>query len=137
MTTLTPYLLFDGNTAEALEFYKTTLGGEIPMIQKFSEGPMDVPPEAADKIMHAEYHCCGNLLFMASDGMPGSPVIDGNRVSLSLTMDDDEHLQSTFDALAEGGQIQMPLAEAFWGAKFGMLTDKFGIIWMLSLKMPE
>ncbi|MEO6834915.1 MAG: VOC family protein [Candidatus Tumulicola sp.] len=132
---LEPYLFFSGNCEEALAFYKSIFGGEIVSISRFKDMPSggDHPqsePEYADKIMHATFKS-PSFGFMASDGRPGKAYGEG-AISLSLGMQDAAEAHRVFDALGQGGKVEMPMQDTFWGAKFGMLTDRFGIDWMVS-----
>lgn len=131
MEAIVPYLMFEGNAAEALVFYANCLGGEIVFSQTYGESPMQIPEEYKDRIMHATLKA-GELTLMCSDGMPGSPLSSGTNVSLSLNFNVAESLDKTFESLAEGGKITMPVENTFWGARFGMLTDKYGINWMFN-----
>ena len=97
---------------------------------------MDAPPEMKDKIMHATFQA-GNLSFMVSDCMPGQAAVAGTNVSLSLNFDDLESIEKTFAALSEGANITMALADTFWGARFGMTKDKFGVHWMFNHDYPK
>jgi PhnB protein len=132
---LEPYLFFSGNCEEALNFYKGIFGGEISDISRFKDMPagMEGPPtgpEYADKVMHATFKS-SSVSFMASDGRPGKRYGEGP-ISLSLSTRDEAKAQRVFDGLASGGNVEMPMKDMFWGAKFGMLTDKFGIDWMIN-----
>jgi len=129
---LEPYLFFNGDCEAALNFYKGVFGGEITALNRFEGSPVEseMPPEYKNKIMHANFKS-PTLKFMASDGRPGTEQI-GSRISLSLGTSDLAEGKRVFDKLSEGGTVDMPLADAFWGGKFGMVTDKFGIDWMLS-----
>jgi PhnB protein len=129
-TTLNPYVTFDGNAKEAMGFYQSIFGGELN-ITTFGESPMDAPPEAADLAMHIEYHTDWFAL-MASDRMPGMEVTFGTSFQLALGGTDEAKLTGFFNALSEGGTVTMPMEKQFWGDNFGMLTDKFGIQWMVS-----
>ena len=131
MEAIVPYLNFKGNTAEALEFYSKALNGSVLFAQKYGDSPMEVKPEDKDKIMHATFKA-GDLTLMASDANDMFPVQDGNNVSLSLNFQDQESIDSTFEKLSDGGKITMPLQDTFWGARFGMITDRFGIHWMFN-----
>jgi PhnB protein len=130
---LEPYLFFDGDCEEALAFYKGVFGGEITSLHRFEGSPLaaQLPPEYKTKIMHAGFKAA-DLHFMASDGMPGTPRPEGSRIALSLGTRDAGIAADVFEKLAEGGSITMPLQDTFWGAKFGMVIDKFGIEWMLN-----
>ena len=131
MEAIVPYLTFPGNAAEAMEFYAKALKGEIVMSQTFGESPMESKPEDAGKIMHAVLKV-GPLMIMASDANEAFPVQNGNSISLSLNFTDEQSIEETFTALSEGATITMLLQDTFWGAKFGMLTDKFGMAWMFN-----
>src|SRR5688572_6176489 len=133
MEAIVPYLSFNGNASEALAFYAKAFGGKIIFQQTFGESPMDkeVPGDVKNKIMHASFQA-GGLSFMVSDSMPGQAVSGGTNMSLSLNFKAVADIDKTFAALSDGAQITMPLQDTFWGAKFGMLTDKFGINWMFN-----
>ena len=130
MALIQPYLTFNGNCREAMEFYKSVFGGEL-MIQTFGEAPMETTPETKDRIMHARLQN-GYLILMASDGMPGQAPIQGTNVTISVQSASKEDQEKYFNKMAEGGKITMPLEDTFWGAYFGMLTDKFGMHWMFN-----
>jgi PhnB protein len=131
MEAIIPYLNFNGNAAEALEFYSNALNGEIVFKQTFGEAPMESPESQKDKIMHASFRA-GDLHFLVSDTMQGTSVEGGSNLALSLNFNDVEEMDKTFAALAEGGKVTMDLQDTFWGAKFGMLTDKYGFSWMFN-----
>jgi PhnB protein len=137
MKQLNVYLTFsDGKCKEALEFYKTALNGEIHSMQTFGEAPNDTPKEHKDLVMHAEFKA-ENIFFMASDSTPDRPVQIGNNLSLSINLTNKDEQTRLFDALSEGGKVTMPLNETFWGARFGMVTDKYGINWMTNMDLPQ
>jgi len=129
MQAIVPYLNFNGNASEALAFYSNALNGEVVFQQPF--GDMAPEPSFKDKIMHASFEA-GDLKFMVSDCPPNISVHSGDQVSLSLNFDSVESLEKTFNALAEGGSITMPVQDTFWGARFGMTKDKFGVHWMFN-----
>ncbi len=131
MEAIIPYLNFGGNAEEALNFYGKALNGQIIYKQTFGESPMNSPESQKDKIMHASFNA-GDLNFLVSDTMDGQPVTAGNNLSLSLNFEDINELNKTFAALAEGGKVTMDLQDTFWGARFGMLTDKYGFNWMFN-----
>ena len=131
MEAIIPYLNFNGNAAEALAFYSKTLGGNVTQSSTFGEANMAQDETMKDKILHAVFEA-GELKFMVSDCPPGVSVIPGDVVSLSLNFNDLETIEKTFTALAEGGQITMPMQDTFWGARFGMTKDKFGVHWMFN-----
>jgi PhnB protein len=138
-TTLVPYLNFDGRTAEAMKFYHAILGGEL-RIQTFADAGMADPPEMAERVMHADL-TNDAVSIMASDTHPGhsAPLVTGNNVHLSLIGSDEANLTRYFNRLSEGGTVDMPLEKQFWGDTFGMLTDQFGVHWMvnISAEKPE
>jgi PhnB protein len=130
-----PYLFFDGRCEEAVSFYRDALGAEVVMLLRYSDAPQgeaDCPggtPPPAEKVMHAALRI-GQTQVMASDGFAtGRPEFKG--VSLSLTADDDAQARRLFDALAAGGQVQQPLGPSFFASSFGMVTDRFGVAWMV------
>jgi PhnB protein len=125
------YLNFNGNCEEALNFYKETFDGEIIQLGRYGESPMKSPEEIKDKIIHGRLQF-GDVLIMASDAMNENGVNNGDNISLSIECDSNEQLEKVFTKMSEGGKVTMPLQEQFWGAKFGMLTDKFGFHWMFN-----
>jgi PhnB protein len=131
---LEPYLFFHGRCEEALNFYKECLRGEIVGINRFASSPMEsqVDPSYKDKVMHASF-VAGDVKFMASDGQPGAAPDGEDDIALCLATTDGGEGERVFAALAEGGKVDMPLGEAFWGGKFGSLTDRFGVQWMVSV----
>ena len=135
MKAVVTYLNFDGNCREAMTFYAKCLGGEL-LLTPFSEMPGNHPPEIKDRIMHARV-TKGSPVLMASDMMPGMPFHPGTGFSISIMCESIEEIDRIFAALSEGGEVGMPLADQFWGARFGMLTDKFGIHWMLNFDHPK
>ena len=131
---LQSYLAFNGNCEEAINFYKDVFDGEIVMISRFKEAPenmMCVPDEAKELIMHATLQIQGSVL-MASDTVESDKFIQGNNYSISVNVKNVDEASTIFNSLAEGGNIMMPFDDAFWGGKFGMLADQFGVQWMLS-----
>ncbi len=122
--------MFSGNAEEALNFYKDALNGEIKAISRYGEAPTDTPDENSDKIMHAIFLFNDNEI-MVSDSMQDKQATDSN-IHLSVDVPDEDQLQPVFDKLSEGGNITMPLQNTFWGARFGMFTDKFGVKWMFN-----
>jgi PhnB protein len=130
------YLTFQGNCKEALNFYKSCLGGEIVSMQTFGESPMKSDEKDKDLVIHSEFKA-EEIKFMASDTMPGHDVNSGNQVTLSINLTDEKEQKEIFDKLSAGGKINMPLEDTFWGAKFGMLTDKYGINWMLNCEKAK
>lgn len=136
MAKVNPYLNFNGNTEEAFNFYKTVFGGEFTMIQKFKDTPHGDNMSATDKekVMHVALPITKDTTLMATDMLEsmGQQHTPGNNFSLAIAPDSKEEGEKFFNALAEGGRIEMPFEKAFWGAWFGALTDKFGIQWMVN-----
>ena len=130
------YLFFNGRCEEAVAFYQKALGAELEMLMRYSEAPDPPPPgmlapDWGNKVMHCAFKV-GDTSVMASDGCgTDNPGFKG--FSLSVTVPDTATADRVFAALAEGGQVQMPLDKTFWSPRFGMLTDRFGIGWMVSL----
>jgi PhnB protein len=135
MKEIITYLNFDGNTREAMTFYKRCLGGELQLMP-FSEVPGDFPKEAKDRIMHARL-ANGSAVLMASDTMPGMPFKQGSNFAICVNCETLQELEKFFTALGEKGKVTMPLQDTFWGARFGMLTDQFGINWMFNFEQPK
>jgi PhnB protein len=140
MTTpiIQPYLNFSGRCEEAVEFYKTALGAEVEMLLRFSESPepsrMPLPDGHGDKIMHCSFRV-GTSVLMASDGCGDQEEFQG--ISLSLTVADEAEARRVFEALAGGGKIVMPLEKTFWTSCFGMVGDRFGVTWMITIPHGE
>ena len=132
---LNAYIHFGGNAEEALNFYKNVLGGNVVAIARYGESPMPVDEDQKNKIMHARLEFEGDLLLI-SDGPKGYDAKPGN-ISLSLETPNVTRGEQVFNKLLEGGNVIMPFAEQFWGAKFGMLTDKFGITWMVNCELKK
>jgi len=128
---LNPYLIFAGNAEEALNFYKEALGGEITMISRYGDSPMPCDEDYKNKLMHSRLVFDGNLV-MISDGMKGQPVSIGGIVQLSIEVESIERINEVFAKMSEGGKVTMELQDTFWGARFGMLQDKYGISWMFN-----
>jgi PhnB protein len=130
------YLFFDGRCEEAIEFYKKVLGAEVTMLMRFKDSPEPpqpgmIPPGSENKIMHVSFRI-GDTTVMASDGRcTGQANFQG--FSLSLTVANEAEADRKFAALVEGGQVQMPMAKTFWSPRFGMVTDRFGVGWMVSV----
>ncbi len=133
--TVQPYLFFGGRCEEALEFYRKNIGAEIVTLRRFKESPEPKPgfPECFnDKIMHATVRI-GESEWMASDGQcEGNPNFDG--FSLSITAPNEAEADRLFTALSQDGLVVMPLEKTFWTSKFGMVQDRFGVSWMISIE---
>lgn len=129
-----PYLFFDGRCDEAIAFYKAVLGAEPTFLMRFGEAPDQPPPgvlpaDWADKVMHSEMRI-GDTVVMLSDGRCAGRA-DFQGFSLSLTVDSDADADRLFAALAEGGTVQMPIGKTFFASRFGMVTDRFGVGWII------
>jgi PhnB protein len=128
------YLMFNGRTEEAIEFYRKAVGAEVNMLMRFKEAPEQPPPGMipegwGDKVMHSSFKV-GDAELMASDGcQAGGAAFSG--ISLALTVKTEEEAERAFNALSEGGQVTMPLAKTFFSPRFGTLTDRFGVSWMV------
>ena len=130
---ITPYLFFGGRCDEALAFYQKALGAEGEMLMRFSDSPEPTPsgvlqPGFENKVMHASFRVRG-VPLMASDGCNDKSKFDGLRLALSVPTGADA--RKAFDALADGGSVQMPLTKTFWSPCYGMVTDRFGLGWMV------
>ncbi len=136
-TILVPYLNFDGNAKEAMQFYHSILGGDL-VLQTYAEAFPDTPDNIKDRIMHAQLKT-GEITIMASDTHPehSGPIIIGNNVNLSLIGSDLPKLTDYFNQLLIDGKIEMPLEKQFWGDVFGALVDKFGNNWMVNISQTE
>lgn len=138
MATVNAYLTFNGNCEEAFLFYKSVFGGEFPYIGKYKDMPQTevghCPPEDGEKIMHVSLPISKETTLMGSDSSEsfGQATVMGNNISLSINTDSEEEATRLFNALSAGGTVKMPLDKTFWGAFFGMFTDKFGIHWMVN-----
>lgn len=130
----TAYLTFPGNCAEAMHFYERTFGGKITALMRHADTPHadQVPPESRDKVMHAALSLPGNGMLMAGDA-PAHVPFDGMKgFMLAITYDTVEEATRIFNALAEGGTVQMPIGPTFWALAFGMLTDRYGTPWAVN-----
>ena len=134
MQTIQSYLFFNGNCREAMEFYAALLGGKLYMMT-YGEGPQ-CPDGAAELLMHANISVDDESVLMASDTPPQKPLQEGQNFNLTLNCASREQQDRLFAALSEGGHVSQPLQDMFWGARFGMLRDRFGIGWMLNHPNP-
>jgi PhnB protein len=129
-----PYLSFNGQCEEALEFYRKSLGAEVTQLMRFKDSPEPhppgmLPPGTENKIMHASFRI-GDTTLMASDGMcTGTSSFGG--ISMSVAAQDDARAEQLFAALSEGGKVTMPMSTTFFASRFGMVTDRFGVGWMV------
>ena len=132
------YITFGGHCEEALEFYKKSLGAEVTGLLRWKESPdaaMKGPPGYEEKIMNATFRI-GETDLMADDGM-GDKHAEFKGMRLAIEVADDAEAKHIFTALGEGGYVTMPLAKTFWTSSFGMLTDKFGVPWMVGVESPK
>lgn len=129
------YLNFDGNCRQAMEFYEKCLGAEL-QIMPFSQGPMEVPKGAEDKVLHARL-AKGTQAIMASDCLPGMPLQQGNNFSISINCDSRAEVDKLLSSLGEKGKLGMDAQGTFWGTYFAMATDQFGINWMFNYEVPK
>jgi PhnB protein len=132
-----PYLFFDGRCEEALEFYRKSLGAEVEALMRFKESPDPAmcAPGSGDKVMHASFRVGETTLF-ASDGQcTGQAKFNG--FSLSLTVPNEAEAERRFAALKDGGEVQMPLGKTFFSPRFGMVADRFGVLWMIIVPAAE
>ena len=132
--TVQPYIFFDGKCEEALEFYKGAIGAKVDMMMRFKEAPdqSQMQPNTGEKVMHAAFRV-GETQVLASDGhCAGKPSFQG--FGLTLNAKDDAEAEKLFAAVGKGGQVQQPLVKTFFASKFGMVTDRFGIGWMVHVE---
>lgn len=137
-----PYLFFNGRAEEAITFYRKALGAEVQMLMRFSESPDPVPegmipPGFENKVMHSCITVGGANLMISDGDSGGGPAFSG--FALSLEAENGEELRAWFDALSDGGQVKMPVGKTFFAEHFGMVTDKFGVAWMVIVPgdMPQ
>lgn len=136
MATINPYLNFLGNTEEAFNFYKSVFGGEFAVLQRFKDTPHgdNMSAEDKEKIMHVSLPIGNGNVLMGTDVLTsmGQKLNIGDNFSISISADSEAEAENLFTALSPGAHVVMPLEKAFWGAYFGMLTDQFGIQWMVN-----
>jgi PhnB protein len=136
------YLIFNGRCEEAIDFYKKSLGAKVEMLMRFKENPDKekmgadcVPPGGDEKVMHSSFKI-GDSVVMASDGMSYDQKPEFKGFSLTVTAKDEAEADKLFNALANGGKVQMPLGKTFFSPRFGMVADKFGVGWMVIVPQP-
>ena len=141
MATLNPYLNFAGNTEEAFTFYKSVFGGEFTNLQRFKDTPeaARVPEKEKNMLMHVALPVGKGNTLMATDALDsmGHKLIVGNNIQLSLEAESKDEAEKLFKGLSAGGKVTMPLKDTFWGAYFGMLTDRFGVQWLVNYTHPK
>lgn len=131
MSNLNPYLLFNGNAADAITFYQQALGATVEFTQHYANAPFPVDENWKQKILHATL-MIHQQRVMISDSSPDIQIVFGDNVHLALNFETDDEMEKKFNALAAGGTVKMPLQKTFWAEKFGMLVDQFGIHWMFN-----
>ena len=137
---LEPYLFFDGRAEEAIGFYEHALGARVEGVFRYRDSPEPIPPEylpagAEDKLMHASF-LIGDARVMVSDECASDPVSPSG-YALSLALDSEAEARRAFDALSADGKVDMPMAPTFWSPCFGMVTDRFGVKWMVTVVEAE
>lgn len=133
---LTPYLFFNGNAAEAVAFYARQLGAEVVSLMRFGDHDKACPDADKDRVMHAHLRA-GTVVLMVSDGPADQQMPAASNVHLTLDFEDEATMRRTFDALADGGTVKVPIHDTFWNAKFGTLIDRFGVSWMFNCDQPK
>jgi PhnB protein len=137
--TISLYVFFEGRCDEAIEFYKKALGAEVQLLMRFKDSPVPpppgLPPGNENKIMHARLRIGQNVLLVSDGRCSGKPVFQGFFLSISVSTE--AEVDGVFGALAEGGQVGMPLAKTFFSPRFGMLTDRFGVGWMVLVQQQH
>ncbi len=136
MTLMNPYLNFDGNCHEAFQFYKTVFGGDLNDLHHMSSAPgmEGITEEEKNRVLHVSLKVSEHCTLMGSDILPsyGQKLIQGNNAYISLHPDNKQEADRLFNGLSAGGEVEMPLADQFWGDYFGSLKDKFGVCWMIN-----
>ena len=136
---LHPYLAFEGTCEEAMTFYKDVFGGEFESLSRFADGPdemagMTIPAENKQQIMHMTWRF-GDNVVMASDTMEDVPA--GGQITLTVTLSDPADVDAKFEALSAGGTVKMPPQDTFWGSRFAMLVDRYGVHWMIDCALEQ
>ncbi|TCO49057.1 PhnB protein [Kribbella antiqua] len=129
---LNPYIQFDGSAREAMEFYKDVFGGELTT-NTFAEFGASHGPDDDEKLMHAQLETPSGFTLMAADTPQGMSYNPGENIAVSLSGDDGDDLRGYYEKLSEGGKVSVPLEKQMWGDEFGMVTDRFGINWMVNI----
>jgi PhnB protein len=141
MASYHPYLNFNGNTEEAFNFYKSVFGGEFLALQRFHDVPDsgNIPEHLKDKVIHVSLPLGGGTVLMGTDAFEelGQSITFGNNNYISINTESKEEADRLFQGLSKDGKIEMPIADTFWGAYFGMFADKFGVQWMVNYDYPQ
>src|SRR4029450_1526494 len=132
---LNPYLSFNGNARDAMEFYRSVFGGELRINTFGDYGNPD--PAVADKVMHAQLETDAGYTLMASDLMPDMPFNRGDSITVSLSGEDADRLRGDWEKRSGGGTVSMPLEKQMWGDEFGMCSDRYGVPWMVDIVHPQ
>ncbi len=133
---LTPYVHFQGNAEEAMNFYAGALGGAIIAISRYGDSPMPSDDDYKDKVIHGRVQF-GENVIMISDTFKGNVVQSGGNIQLSVEISEEGQIDEVFNKMAQGGTVAMELQDTFWGARFGMLKDKFGVSWMFNHEVKK
>ena len=130
---LNPYLNFDGDAAKAAKLYESALGAKTENLSRFGDMPgSNATPATKDRVLHGLLRLGNGGVLMMSDIQPGMAHTPGTNVYVCLDFDDADDMAKKFEALAAGGKVNMPLTDTFWGARFGMLVDAYGVQWMFN-----
>ena len=132
---LNPYLSFNGDAREAIEFYRSVFGGELTVSTHGEFGNPD--PAMADKVMHAQLETDAGYTLMGADTPPGMDFDPGSNIAVSLSGDDAAELRGYWEKLSDGSTVTVPLEKQMWGDEFGMCIDRFGIAWMVNIAQPQ
>ncbi len=133
---LNPYITFNGDARQAMEFYKEVFGGTL-RVHTYADFGEKEAGDAADKIMHGMLETTGGFTLMGADNPPGTEYTPGNNISVSVSGEDADELRGYWDKLSGGGTVSVPLEKQMWGDVFGMCTDRFGITWMVNVNQPQ
>ena len=141
MATMNPYLNFGGNTEEAFNFYRSVIGGQFTAVHRYKDmpGAGNISEDEKNKIMHISLPIGNGNVLMATDVLEsmGQKLKEGNNFYIALTAESREEADELFEGLSEGGDIEMPMEETFWGSYFGSFKDKFGVGWMIDYALPQ
>jgi PhnB protein len=132
---LNPYISFNGDARQALEFYEGVFGGSLALNTFGESGAPD--PSVADKIMHGQLETDNGFTLMGADTPPGMEYNPGNNMAVSLSGDDGDQLRGYWEKLSDGGTVSVPLEKQMWGDEFGMCSDRFGVPWMVNISQPQ
>lgn len=134
ITAVNPYLNFNGQTEEAFNFYKSVFGGEFVVLQRFSEAPGMAVAGEENRIMHVALPLGNNILMGSDTSSTHGNAVMGNNVHISINTSSQAEADKIYAGLSAGGKATMPMEKMFWGSYFGMCTDKFGVLWMISFE---